>query len=210
MKIVIVLVALAGFFYLFRQSIDSVRSEPYVIERRHTEPWTLAIASAAALTSPILVARPPEDFGSRLFDQIFERAMESMKGSFGGGVPLVLRGEYERSLAGRYTPEALLELARAAGLDRAAFTPVCVSIKRVSEPGRTRQLYYVIFESPAFVEFRARLGREAAGPASPSFDPASLSPILIVGGTEGDFDRGLPIAAAADRDCVAPIAVNEP
>jgi hypothetical protein len=207
-KIVIVLAALAGFFYLFRQSIDSVRSEPYVIQRQYTEPWTLAIESATTATSPILVARPPEDFGSRLFDQIFERAMESMKGSFGGGVPLVLRGEYEQSLAGRYTPEALLELARAGGLDRTAFTPVCVSIKRVSEPGRTRQLYYVIFESPAFVEFRARLGREVAGQSSPAFAPAALSPVLIVGGTEGDFDRWLPIAAAADRDFVAPIAIN--
>lgn len=206
-KVLIALIALAGFFYLFRRSIESVRSEPYVIQRQHTEPWTLATASATSLTSPIVVARPPADFGSRLFDQIFERAMESMKGTSGAGVPLVLRGEYERSLAGRYTPESLLEMARAAGLDRTAFTPVCVAIKRVSEPGRTRQLYYAIFDSPAFVEFRARLGREA-GPSTPSFDPAALSPILIVGGTEGDFDQWLPIAASADRDCVAPIKIG--
>ncbi len=207
MKVLIALIALAGFFYLFRRSIDSVRAEPYVVQRQHTVPWTLATASATSLTSPILVARPPEDFGSRLFDQIFERAMESMRRKSGAGVPLVLRGEYERSLAGRYTPDALLEMARAAGLDRTAFTPVCVSVKRVSEPGRTRQLYYAIFDSPAFVEFRARLGREA-GPSNPSFDPVALSPILIVGGTEPDFDQWLPIAASADRDCVAPIAVK--
>jgi hypothetical protein len=207
-KVAIAAVALIGFFFLFRQSLEQVRSEPYVIQRQYTSPWTLSIESAPSATSPMLVARPPEEFGTRLFDQVFARAMESMKGSGGGAVPLVLRVEYEQALAGAYTPESLLERARAAGLDGAAFTPVCLAVRRISEPGRTRQLYYVLFESPAFIEFRAQLGRSAPATAAGRFDPASLSPVLILAGTEADFDRWLPLAADADRECQAPVDVQ--
>lgn len=206
-KVAIVFIVLAGGLYLFLRSARSVRSEPYTIERRHTEPWTLAIETATTATSPLVVVRPPQEFGSRLFNQIFMRMMESLRGSAGSGVPIVLRGEYESALAGRYTPEALLAAARAAGLET-AFTPVCVAVRRISEPGRTRQLYFAIFESPAFVAFRERLARDLDGLASARFAPASLSPVLILGGTEADFDRWLPIAASAASDCVAPIAID--
>jgi hypothetical protein len=207
-RIAIVLAALAGFLYLFFRSAESVRSEPYVLERQHTAPWTLALDAVTLASAPMLVARPPQDFGGELFNQIFMRMMESLKGSVMAGVPLVLRGEYDLSLAGPYTPDALLEMARTAGLDRGAFTPVCVATRRVSEPGRTRQVYFVIFESPAFVDFRARIGRALDGVAATRFDAASLSPVLVLGGTEADFDRWLPIAASADRDCVAPIRIE--
>jgi hypothetical protein len=199
---------LAGFLYLFLRSAASVRSEPYVIERAYTQPWTLEIETPAVGGTVILVARPPQDFGSRLFTEVFRRMMESLSGPDRTGVPLVLRGEYEQALAGRFTTQALLDAARSAGLGASAFTPVCVAARRTSEPGRTRQVYFVMFESPAFVEFRARLGRGLDGRPVSGFDPASLSPVLILGSTEPDFDRWLPIAAVADRDCVAPIAVR--
>ena len=208
LKVVIVLAALVGFFYLFLRSAASVRSEPYVIERAYTQPWTLDIDTRAAGGGAILVARPPQDFGGRLFTQVFTRMMESLSGTVKAGVPLVMGGEYDQALARHWTPQALLDAARSAGLGADAFTPVCVAVRRISEPGRTRQLYFVIFESPAFVEFRARLGQGLDERPVSGFDPASLSPVLILGSTEADFDRWLPIAAIAERDCVAPIVVK--
>ena len=207
-RIAIVLAALAGFMYLFLRSAESVRTEPYVVERKHMEPWTLEIEAPATTGSAILVARPPQDFGGRLFDQIFLRMMESLEGSPRAGVPLVLRGEYDQALADRYTPQALLDAARTAGVGSSAFTPVCVAVRRISEPGRTRQVYFVVFESPAFVQFRAWIGRDLKGLPAERFDPASLSPVLILGGSEGDLGRWLPIAATAEIDCVAPSKVK--
>lgn len=208
-RIVIVLAVVAGFFYLFLRSAQNVRSEPYVVERQHLAPWTLAIESAPTSTSPLLVVRPPQQLGSGLFSQIFSRMMESMKGSAGAGMPIVLRDEYRIALAGRYTPVELLDAARASGLESAQFTPRCVAVRRVSEPGVTRQMYFVIFDAPEVVRFRQQLAGEIAGASgATAFDPSSLSPLLIVGASEDDFDRWLPLSADAEVDCVAPIALE--
>lgn len=207
-KVLVALLILGGFLYLFLHTAQDVRSEPYVVARTHLQPWTLALETAPRATSPILVLRPPQELGGGLFSQVFQRMMESMKGSTGGGLPLVLRDEYELALAGRHTPQSLLEAARAAGLESAPLTPVCVATRRISEPGLTRQLYFVIFDAPAIVQFRQQLASQlqAAGPAA--FDPAALSPVLLISGTDAEFDRWLPIQADASRDCLAPITIE--
>jgi len=207
-KIAIVMAGLAGFMYLFLRSAGSVRSEPYVIERKYTEPWTLDMNASGGSRAPVLVARPPAEFGDRLFDQIFIRMMESLRGTAGAGVPIVLRAEYDLALAGRYTPQSLLDAARTAGLESAAFTPVCVGVHRTSQPGRTQQVYFAIFESRAFIAFREQIKRGLDGQAGARFDPSALSPVLILGATEGDTEPALPIVPTAARDCVAPIAVK--
>jgi hypothetical protein len=208
-KILLVLVVFAGFLYLFLHTAQDVRSEPYTAQRQHLQPWTLAGELATQSTSPILVVRPPQEFAGGLFSQVFQRMMESLKGTTTSGMPLVLRGEYELALAARYTPDALLEAARAAGVESSPPTPVCLAVRRVSEPGLTRQMYFVIFDAPAVVEFRQQLARSLEGTtAAAMFDAAALSPVMIIGATDAEFDRWLPIQANAAADCVAPISIN--
>jgi hypothetical protein len=205
-KLVIGIALAAGFFYMFLRTAHDVRSEPYTVSAAHLQTWTWATESGARGTSPVLVLRPPQDLGGGLFGQIFQRMMESMKGSTGAGVPIVLRDEYEFALAGRYTPEALLDAARAAGLDQGPFTPVCVATRRVSQPGLTRQLYFVLFDAPAIVAFRQRIA-EGLEAMPGVFEPAALSPVLLIGASDADFDTWLPLRATSD-DCVAPVTVN--
>ena len=208
-KLVVALVVVGAFGWMFLRTARDARAEPYVVSAQHLRPWTLAIESGVSSRSPLLVVRPPQELGSGLFSQVFARMMESMKGTTGAGVPVVLREEYELSLAGRYTPEQLLDAARAAGLESADFTPECVAVRRVSAPGLTRQVYFVIFRSPEFASFREQLARDPQGaPASGAFDPSALSPVLIVGATDSEFDTWLPIRAVLAEDCKAPISVN--
>lgn len=208
-KILVAVVILAGFLYLFLHTAQDVRSEPYTVQRQHLQPWTLAGEMATLSTSPILVVRPPQEFAGGLFSQVFQRMMESMKGTTSSAMPLVMRGEYELALAARYTPEALLEVARAAGVESSAPVPVCLAVRRISEPGLTRQMYFVIFDAPAVIEFRQQLARGLEGtPGEAMFDAAALSPVMIIGATDAEFDRWLPIQANPDADCVAPIAIN--
>lgn len=209
LKVGIAALLLAGFFVLFLRTAHDVRSEPYVVERTTLSPWVVALEAPERSRSPQLVVRPPQAFGSGLFSQVFQRMMESLRGSTAGAIPVILRDEYELALASRYTPEALLEAARAAGLASEAPVPVCLAMRRVSQPGLTRSLYFVIFDAPAIEAFRRRLADEVAGePAAAVFDPQSLSPILIIGSSDDAFDAWLPLRADPATDCLAPITVN--
>jgi hypothetical protein len=208
-KLVVAVVVIGTFGWMFLRTARDARAEPYVVDGQHLRPWTLAIDPGESSRSPMLVVRPPQELGSGLFSQVFSRMMESMKGMNGAGVPVVLREEYELSLAGRYTPEALLDAARTAGLESIDFTPECVAVRRVSAPGLTRQVYFVIFNAPAFTRFREQLAREVQGiPGSGVFDASALSPVLIVGATDSEFDSWLPIRAVPADECQAPITVN--
>jgi hypothetical protein len=209
LKIVIAVLLLAGFFFLFLRTARDVRSEPYVVSSAMLTPWTLTLETPERSTSPLLVVRPPPAFGSTLFSQVFQRMMESLRGSTGPGVPIVLRDEYELALASTYTPEALLAAARAAGIDRSPLSPICVAARRDSQPGLTRTLYFVIFDAPAIEAFRRQLAGALQGtPTAALFDPDALSPVLIVGASDEAFDAWLPLRADQSRDCVAPITVN--
>lgn len=208
-RIGIVLVVLAVFVYLFIRTAHDARSEPYTVEGRHLQTWAVVVEPAGGSSSPVLVVRPSQELSGGLFRQIFSRMMESLRGSTDASVPLVLRGEYEMSLAARYTLEELADLARAAGLEDNALTPQCVAVRRISQPGLTRQLYYVLFDSPAFIRFREQIAQGTRGvPGAIAFDPNSLAPIMIVAATDASFDTWLPIGADATDDCIAPIEVD--
>ena len=122
-KILIALVLVSAFGWLFLRTARGVRSEAYTVPRRYLQPWTLAIETATQPRSPMLVLRAPQELGGGLFTQIFQRMMESLKGTTSGSLPLVLRDEYELALASHYTPEALLEAARSAGLESGSAHP---------------------------------------------------------------------------------------
>ena len=203
LKVVVVLAGVVVLGYLFVQSASDVRAEPYSVPRAHLEGWTLALEAGARPADPMLVLRPGPELVHGLFRQVFSRAMESMNMSTTAAIPLLLRGEYDRALAGRVTPEALLASAREAGLERAALVPRCLGYKRLSEPGSVRQLYFALFDAPAAVRFREGLVAHVQEGAT--FDPAAQSPVLFIAVAGPAFDRWLPMRVSADTDCVAPI-----
>jgi hypothetical protein len=104
----------------------------------------------------------------------------------------------------------LLSAAREAGLEDAAFAPRCLVVRRLSEPRAPRAVYFILFDAPQFGVFRqqvAQLVRSAGGDAS-LFDPAALSPVLIVAALDDGFDRWLPLRVESDAECLAPIEVQ--
>jgi hypothetical protein len=210
-KIFVGLVAVAGLGVLFVRSARNVQAEPYEVAGDRLAKWTLAIDPGSSSSGILLALRPQPELASALFNQAFRRSGESLSGPVPAEMPLVLQSEFDRAAAAALTPEALLAAARAAGLESAAFVPRCMAQRRVSQPGLTRQVFFLRFDWPAFEEFRrdvARRLREAGGHAS-AFDPAALSPILIIASTDSAFSSWLPLKAdAAVDDCLAPIAVK--
>lgn len=206
-KLLIVLVVLGGLGYLFVRSLHSTRSAPYAVAAGHLRGWTLALEPPNAASGVLLALRPPSQLPPALFKQVFERAMESLNAPGLPGMPLILRQEFTQAFAGRVTPESLLEAARAAGLETTALEPVCLAHRRISEPGLSRQLYYAVFTSAAFVTFRHRAAAllDEAGSGRHGFDPGALAPMLFVGASDPAFARWLPLQTDPARDCVAPI-----
>jgi hypothetical protein len=203
-KMAIALAAIAVLGYLFINSLETTRSEPYTVARAHLGTWTLVLEDAARPNAPLLSARTAPDLVANLFRQLFQRAMESMSAPVISSIPIVLRGEFDRGLAARMTPADLLAAARAAGLESASHEPRCLAHRRISEPGMTRQTYFAIVESPSIAGFRQQLARRGEG----AFDAAALTPVMFVGASDGAFDRWLPIRAEA-ADCIAPIQIGQ-
>jgi hypothetical protein len=202
--------ALSVLGVFFVRSARTVRAEPYEVPRDHLAPWTLAIEPPSSASGIVLALRPPRELTGSLFKQVFARSGESLSSPVPPALPLVLQSEFDGAIAGATTPETLLGLARAAGLESAALTPTCLAYRRVSAPGIVRQVYFVRFDAAAFGDFRRRAAqqmRDAGGNAS-AFDAAALSPVLIVAASDSAFGRWLPLRAGAEDDCIAPIAVK--
>jgi hypothetical protein len=208
-KVVGALVLVAGVGFLIMRTAKSSRSEPYTLPAEAlVGPWTLSVESSApndpTSTLPVLVLRPPTALTHALFDQTFKRAMESMGAPETQGIPLVLQGELERAGAGRPSPDELVTLARRAGLDAVAPAARCVGHRHLPEPDTRQQVFFAIFDSPAFVTFRKALAERLG----PSADAALVSPVLIIGTVESSMQRWLPLRAEPETDCLAPI-VNQ-
>jgi len=210
LKVAVGLVALGGLAVLFVRSAQNTRAEPYTVVRDRLARWTVAREPASSPSGILLSLRPQRELASALFNQVFSRSGESLNGPAPAAMPLVLQSEFDRSVASALTPEALLAVARAAGLESATFVPRCMAHRRVSQPGLTRQVYFLRFDFPAFDEFRRQVSGQlrAAGGNASDFDPAALSPVLIVAATDAAFGTWLPLRAEANDDCLAPIAVQ--
>lgn len=202
-KLAIGLVALVGLGYLFAYSLETSLSEPYTVEQSRVGPWTLVIEPADSPNAPLLSLRTGQELVAGLFRQLFQRKMESMSTPVTASIPIVLHAEFERGLAGRMTPDELLAAARDAGLESSSPLLGCLAHRRISEPGQTRQTYFVIVNSPAIVAYRTALAQRGQG----LFDAAAVTPIMFVGATDPAFHRWLPIRAT-DEDCVSPIRVS--
>jgi len=207
-RVVVGLVALGALAVLFLRSAQSARETPFIVERGSLTPWTLVLEPDAV--GSWLALRPPAQLASPLGRQVFMRAGESVHYPNPPSLPLVLRSEFDRALAGTLTPDAVMTLARAAGLESATFGPRCMAHRRISEPGATRGVYFILFDAPAFDQFRRQVSEELrrAGGDDLVFEPTALSPVLIVAAVDENFSRWLPLRANPDVDCLAPIEVQ--
>jgi hypothetical protein len=153
-KAAVIVVLLGGLGWLFVRSAQNVRSEPYEIARARLTGWTLAVDQAPNASGVLLGLQPDKQTAAMLFGQVFSRTGESLSGPVPAAIPLVLQSEFDRARAGTITPEALLASARAAGLESAPFEPRCMAHRRISEPGITRQVYFLRLDWPALLPFR--------------------------------------------------------
>ena len=207
-KITIAVIVLGGLGVLFVRSARSVRSEPYEIARTRLSGWTLAIDPSPNASGVALGLQPDKETAAMLFSQIFSRSGESLSGPVPAAIPLVLQSEFDRTKAGTLTLDVLLSSARAAGLESGTFEPRCMAQRRISGPGITRQVYFVRFNWPALNTFRQQVAQQMRAGGGSGFDPAALSPVLIVAASDAAFSRWLPLLADAEDDCLAPMAVK--
>ena len=207
-KVVIGLAAAGLLAVLFLRSAQSAREAPFTVERGDLTPWTLVLEPDAL--GSWLALRPPAELAPPLGRQIFARGGQSVHYPNPAAMPLVLQTEFDRALAGTLMPDLVMNLARAAGLESAAFAPRCMGYRRISEPGATRGVYFMVFDAAAFGRFRQQVSEELgrAGGNASLFDPAALSPVLVVAALDENFSRWMPLRADRDADCVAPIEVR--
>jgi hypothetical protein len=209
-RIAVVLGVLAALGVFFVRSILQERSKPYTVGRERLRTWTLVLEQGAGASAPMLSLRPVPELVLELFHDIFARAMESLSAPTAPALPLLLQGEYDRAFAGHVTPEMLLAAARSAGLESAPLQPRCLVHRYISDPGAERQAYFVLFDAPAFRQFRDHAGglRQDGGAARAGYDPWALSPVLFIATSDGNPARWLPVRADPDTDCTAPITVG--
>ena len=209
-KAAVAVVALAALGILFVRSAQNTRAEPYSVARERLSNWRLVAEPASSPSGMLLELRPPPELLGPLFSQVFARSGQSLSGPVPAAMPLVLQSEFTGSMAAAFTPDALLALARAAGVEQATVAIHCLANRRVSEPGSTRDVYFLRLDVPGFDAFRQQVGqklREAGGGAS-GYEPAALSPILIVAATDANFSRWFPLKAGPDEDCLAPVTAQ--
>jgi hypothetical protein len=213
-KVVVGLGALGLLAYLFSRSVTSSRTQPYVIAAETMRPWTLALEPGDAPNLPVLVLRPPGGLAGQLSNQLFKRTMESMGPPATTGIPLVLRRELDGAPPGTppFPGEALLAAAREAGLDAAPLQPKCLGHRRADTRDGRQQMYFVLFDVPAFARFRQQIGTLLAAHGVPAdrFEPDLVSPALMLALIESSTGQWLPLQANAKTDCVAPIAIGAP
>jgi hypothetical protein len=194
-------VVLGGLAFLFVRSLDDARATPYTVRPDQLEPWRLVADPQAEGDRPLVLLSPPPEMPMRLFRQVFSRAGESLTTPNAPGIGLVLADELRTS---PIPVDELLTLAREAGLERARLTPRCMGYRRESQPGSTRQIYFVWFDMKEFGAFRQALVDRVREGGGTSFNPNALSPVMPLAAAP-DFSRWMPIVADAERDCVAPV-----
>ncbi len=205
-KLGLVALILVGVSWLFLRSVRETMSEPYVVDRAALTGWRLVLTEPPQAAVALLALRPPEQLAAGLFRQIFQRTMESMTAPGAATLPVVLQREYLGRLESVLPAEEILAMARQAGLEQARLEPVCLGVKREPDAGRSRQLFFVLFETPAFDRFRQEVARLAGERGADTFEPEALQPILAVAASDPDFARWWPLAVSRTADCQAPVS----
>ena len=201
------LAAVALFAFLFIRSARSVGAEPYTMGRAQLSGWTVALDPAPDASGIVLALWPPSTLAPPLFSQIFSRSGLSLNGPNPVAMPLVLKAEFDRAgMGSALPPDALVQLARESGLESMQPKPTCLANRRISQPGSTREVFFVRFEFPPFAALRNAIAARLGGPGG--FDPAGLSPAVVIAGTDGNFGTWQPLQGDGSQDCLAPIEVR--
>ena len=209
-KVLVFAAVLAVLVFLFLRSVRTTRTAPFVVERGMLTGWTLAARPGGDAATAWLGLGAPERLAPPLGREIFGRTAESLAFPSEPVIPLLLQAEFDAAFDGPGMPDTILRLARDAGLESGVWTPRCMGYRRISEPGGTRSVYFLLFEGTRFERFRDRLADllRAEGRDASRFDPRGLSPVLMVAGGDGDFGRWIPLRADPATDCLAPVEVE--
>ena len=192
--------------WLFLKTARDTIAEPYEVDDAALTGWRLVLTDPGQPGLSVLGLQPPRSLVPGLFDQVFKRTMESMMSPSADILPVVLHGEFQSGLRAVLTPDELLQAARDAGLEEARLEAVCMGVKREPFVGRSRQIYFVLFEAPTVAAFRQQLGRVAAeGGGSGAFGATPFDLVLPVGGSGAGFASWFPITVDRVRDCQAPV-----
>jgi hypothetical protein len=160
------------------------------------EPWMLALEPPAALVDS-------------LKDQAGAKAGRTLTSPTRVVMPVVLRDEYADSLQGEFGIDTLVRAAEGDSLELASFEAVCIAKREVTRDGATSELLFLALESRAFWQVRTDIYPEHAEIAGTgTYNPAALSPLVPISGTDEDFDRLLPIRVDPVIDCVATVEVR--
>jgi hypothetical protein len=194
-------VAAAALGWYLTHRIDST---PVSIASHTLERWRLVTSDG---TDPWIVGmQPPEALTSALYKEASRRAGRPLVTPPHPAIPLVLRSEFDDGLQGVYGTDSVLRIARDAGIEDSTFTPVCLAHRMTAGPSGRADVYFVPFASAAFNQMRVDLV-----PAQPEhagigvYEPSTLTPVLIVGASDGTFDRWWPLHFDQPSDCEAPL-----
>ena len=165
LKVMIALVAVAVLAVLFVRSARSTRAQPFTIARQHLTGWTLTLAPDADPLGSSLSITPKAELMPPLARDLFARMGESLHYP-PPAMPVVLRSEFQRAIAGVLTPEALLDAAREAGLESATFQPRCMARRARQCTGRRSRRLLPLVRSAAVHPFpRAGCAASCVPPA---------------------------------------------
>jgi hypothetical protein len=209
-KLVVAILIAGGLAWLFLKTLRDTIADPYVIGAGALSGWSLVLDESDSGIA-LLALHPPEQVRSELFRQLFQRTMISLSSPAIAAMPVVLQSEYAESLQTVLGQDEILRMAREAGLEREPLEPVCVAVRQDASGGRTRQLFFAVFEAPAFERFRERLAvlhreRGAAG----AFDAGALRPMLPIAASEREHTRWPLPAIDPEVDCRAPLMAASP
>jgi hypothetical protein len=182
-------------------------ARPYRVESAALGEWTLVLGEPGGTVLAGL--QPAAGLVPALIQQISERSGLALVPPARPLLPLVLQTEYEDSLQGVLSVDDVLTHARDAGIGSIAMTPVCIGRHDGTKGGRRGPMFFVLFEAPAFNDFRQRLT-----PLFPEhggnnvFDPAALRPVLIVAVSDRDAARRPPAIADPLAECRTSVSLN--
>ena len=208
-KAAIAIVALPVLGWLFWWTVQSSLAEPYVIDVALVSEWTLALRGPMQPGAGLLVLQPSGQLRAELFQQIFNRTMESMTSPTVAAMPLVLHAEYRDALGSVLAPPDVLKVAEDSGVSTAAPAPVCIGVVRREGSGTTRQLYYAIFYAPEIGRFRQALAsRYAEAGGTAAFEPGGFPLVVPIAASDADFASWWPLDVSAESDCLAPLVTE--
>ena len=199
LKVLVALVAAAALGLMFVRSVRSTSAEPFSIPQAHLTGWTLALAPPGDPLGALLTLTPDPRLMPPLSRELFARMGESLHYPQ-AAMPLVLRGEFDRAIAGSVTPDALLELARQSGLEPPSIHPHCMGRRRDSAPGVVRGIYFLVFDLPQFRQFREQVAKRIGGGGANSlFDPAACFQAASLIGFDSTANRATSVSQPASR-----------